>query len=306
LTGPMQTIDPLAFITSVEATTTSQGGVDPETTQAYMARLVQDLQLMTPRPILPKDFAALSQSFAGVFRAVAIDGYNSSRTFTDGSTTFGSSTLSSPAGAQFTTADQGRGVNPSATIPAGTTILTVSNPTTAIMSHNATGPAGVTAGQTIVLAAYPNQERTVGVSAVDAEGVVVSPTVQANLIAFLNAFRELNFIVTFIQPTYEVINAIFTIRCASNVLNTAAVIAAAEAAVTSFLSPATWGGGAQSPPFWDTGSNVVRYFQIADVIGNTPGVAFVESLTVNGGTTDVTISGVAALTEPGTVTGTLV
>jgi hypothetical protein len=68
--------DNLAYVTTITSVGSSAGGVDAETDAAYLVRLVADLKLLAPRPILPSDFAALATNQAGVARATAIDGYN--------------------------------------------------------------------------------------------------------------------------------------------------------------------------------------------------------------------------------------
>lgn len=74
--GPVQLFDALTYVTSVEATTVTTGGVAPETDAAYLDRLAQELTLLAPRPILPDDFAILARRVAGVHRALALDGYD--------------------------------------------------------------------------------------------------------------------------------------------------------------------------------------------------------------------------------------
>jgi hypothetical protein len=77
LTGTVAVIDSLVFIQSVTLDQPTSGGQDAETTDAYLARLSALLTLLSPRPILPQDFAVLAQrEVAGVARAVAIDLYN--------------------------------------------------------------------------------------------------------------------------------------------------------------------------------------------------------------------------------------
>lgn len=76
LTGAMELVDALAFVSSVTATTTSTGGSDAETDDDYLARLSQELQLLTPAPILPNDFAILARRTPGVHRAQVLDTYN--------------------------------------------------------------------------------------------------------------------------------------------------------------------------------------------------------------------------------------
>lgn len=64
------------FISSVNSTSISSGGVDAETTTQYLNRLSYELQTITPRPILPRDFAILATQVDGVYRAAAYSGLN--------------------------------------------------------------------------------------------------------------------------------------------------------------------------------------------------------------------------------------
>jgi len=59
----------LSFVASVTPTTTTSGGSSPESTTAYLDRLSNQLQLMTPRPILASDYASMSPNVDGVYRA---------------------------------------------------------------------------------------------------------------------------------------------------------------------------------------------------------------------------------------------
>lgn len=77
LTGAVEVVDALAFISGVTLETATSGGSDAETSDAYLARLSALLTLLSPRPILPQDFAVLAQrTIPEIARAVAIDLYN--------------------------------------------------------------------------------------------------------------------------------------------------------------------------------------------------------------------------------------
>lgn len=76
LTGQIVLVDDLEFISGLVSNSSSGGGSDAEDDDAYLNRLRNDLQLLTPRPILPDDFSVLAMTQAGVARAVTIDGYN--------------------------------------------------------------------------------------------------------------------------------------------------------------------------------------------------------------------------------------
>lgn len=148
-----------------------------------------------------------------------------------------------------------------------------------------------------------NNERMVTVALVDINGDPVAPAVATAVQTYLDAQREVNFIVNVIDPDYTIVNVVFTVVAHSN-YDLADVEARAEAAVTAHLDPATWGGGDQSPPEWRPSTNVVRYLELAQAINEVDGVDFIDALTVNGGTVDVTLAGVAALPSIGTVDGT--
>lgn len=75
LSGDVTLIDSLAFVDTITLDDPTAGGVDEETMDAYLPRLVELLQLMSPRPILPKHFEVLARQY-GAFRAVAIEGLN--------------------------------------------------------------------------------------------------------------------------------------------------------------------------------------------------------------------------------------
>src|SRR5215471_210507 len=77
ISGAVTVIDQLSFVQGVTLAQPTSGGQDAETIEAYLSRLSALLTLLTPRPILPQDFALLAQrSVAGVARATAIDLYN--------------------------------------------------------------------------------------------------------------------------------------------------------------------------------------------------------------------------------------
>lgn len=76
--GPagVELVDALAFVDTIVATLATSGGVDEEDTETYLDRLADELRLLSPRPILPDDFATLARRVVGVHRALAIDGYD--------------------------------------------------------------------------------------------------------------------------------------------------------------------------------------------------------------------------------------
>jgi uncharacterized phage protein gp47/JayE len=77
LTGELELIDPLDFVVGVELTAQTTGGADGESDEEYLVRLVEELRLMAPRPIVTEDFATMARTrIAEVDRALAVNGYN--------------------------------------------------------------------------------------------------------------------------------------------------------------------------------------------------------------------------------------
>lgn len=82
LSGEIETVDSLPWVATITlqnadgSAATSSGGVDAELDQDYLDRLVGQLQLIAPGPVVADDFATLYKSVAGVERALALDGYN--------------------------------------------------------------------------------------------------------------------------------------------------------------------------------------------------------------------------------------
>lgn len=73
-------LDPIAWVTSVKLEAPTSGGRDAEDDDTYLDRLSARLTLLTPRPILPRDFELLAKDIAaqeGIrVRALALDGYD--------------------------------------------------------------------------------------------------------------------------------------------------------------------------------------------------------------------------------------
>lgn len=71
-------IDSLGFIESVVLASTSSGGVDAEGVDEYTDRLSEYMKGLSTRPILAEDYQRVAMGQPGVYRAVAIDGYDPS------------------------------------------------------------------------------------------------------------------------------------------------------------------------------------------------------------------------------------
>lgn len=300
--GPagLELVDSLAFVSSITAVGATSGGVDAETDPEYLGRLRDELTLLTPRFVLASDAAVLARRIAGVHRAIGIDNYQSERIVATASRTSGSTTVTGPSGS-FSSEDVGRtatGVD----IPAGSTIATFVSATQITLSSAATSTA---ASFALTLGARAAREKTISLAAVDQAGNNLTQLVKNNLSAYLQTMREVNFIVDVVDPTRTVVSVNFQVVAFSE-YDLLDLGTRARAAISAYLSPATWAGGGETPPVWRTNENVVRYLEVAEVLNRVDGVNYVSDLTINGAATNVALAGVTPLPTVGAVTGTAI
>lgn len=151
---------------------------------------------------------------------------------------------------------------------------------------------------------YDN-ERMVAIAAIDEDGEEVSGAIETEIADYLEARREATFVVNMVEPTYEEIDVIATVTVLPG-FDAATALTVAEGAVENYLQPYNFGrvssgDGRFSRPWVLT--DRVGYLNVAEVIKRSEGIAFIETLTVNGHDgTDVQLSGAAPLTRPGTIT----
>lgn len=138
-----------------------------------------------------------------------------------------------------------------------------------------------------------DNERTVAVSAVDSDGAAVGAGIQADLIDFLDAMREVNFVVKWLDPEYNEVDIVFEAVAVSG-YDPASVEADAEAAVVAYIDPGSWAGGDLDPPEWQT-RTVLRFLEVAEVINRVSGIDYVTLLTINGVAADLALDGRAPL-----------
>lgn len=74
-TAPVEMVDALEFVSSVEISEDPHDGSDAESDDEYEDRLSRELELLSPRPVVPRDFAILALR-KGPWRSTAINGYN--------------------------------------------------------------------------------------------------------------------------------------------------------------------------------------------------------------------------------------
>lgn len=284
LSAPVVPVDEIDWVTSITVGAPSSGGVDAETDSAYQDRLAGELALQAPRPITASDYAAfvmsvptsITPSGVVVGRSTAIDGYSPANSSFVITTTNGSATAT-----VTTPPDEGVTAAAGATItgtgiPAATKVLS-STTTTIVMSANATASnTGVTA---TVAGSYGN-ERTVTVFVTDPAGVALSGPAMTAIQGWLQGFREVNFQVAVVAPTYFPVYVTAQVHVLPG-FDSAGVVAAAKQALVSYLNPATWGGPWKpgGPPWLNSaqGFNIVRYNKLLGQIEQTPGVDYVPS-----------------------------
>lgn len=158
--------------------------------------------------------------------------------------------------------------------------------------------------------------RTVAVAAIDANGTALDATHKAAVLADLQARREVNFIISVIDPQISIIDVTWKVKALSG-YDTVALLAAINAAIVAYLAPSTWGATGGDPTAW-TNQPTIRYLELAQVINNVAGVDYITttggnmdlSFGVHGTTltrVDLTLPGTAPLptTVGGTITGTV-
>jgi hypothetical protein len=321
LTGVVQPVDQLDFVATVVTVGTTAGGSTPETDLAYQNRLAALLALQTPRPVTTSDYAALTLSTPAsslpvgttVGRATAVNGYNPLVTTFSATTTSGSATLtfvSSYTGITAGTAITGTG------FPQATAVVSVDPSTsTLVLTKNATATGTPTLTAT---GTYLN-EKTVGVFVTDPNGLALLGTAKTGISAYLQTYRELNFIVNVIDPTYTPIYVTYQFHALPN-YDPVALLATVNAALASYINPSTWGaqlslGGTGTWLNSAAGFDILRYNKVLGVIEAVQGVDYVlpgaAGLTIGytagpTGVVDLALGGPAPLPTADLTTPTIV
>lgn len=157
-------------------------------------------------------------------------------------------------------------------------------------------------------------ERTVSVACVDENGDKIPPATVTAVDAYLEANREINFVIWEVDPTYSTIQVAVAVHIITGFAQ-ADVSANLVTAATNFLKPSVWG---RDPTYTDVSSEttwidtpILRYNEMMTALSNVEGVDYVSDLQIGfqGGTlvrTDLTLGQPAALTKPGTITPTFV
>jgi hypothetical protein len=232
--GPVELIDTFVWVNYVTQSGPSAGGEDAESDDAYLDRLSLELQTISPRPILPRDFSILARKVPGVQRATTLDLYN-------------------PATGTW------------------------------------------------------NNERMVTVISIDEDGNPVPSTIRTDVKNYLDAMREINFVVNVMDVTVTGVDITSTVTVLEGYdpVDTTSRVAGA---LTSYLDPSKWGmdinDNPDDPKTWNN-INTVYYLEVSSVINLVGGVGRITDLRIGpaGGAqyaADLTLPGVVTLPTPGT------
>jgi hypothetical protein len=158
-----------------------------------------------------------------------------------------------------------------------------------------------------------NNERYVGIAAVDAAGVPIASGIKTQLQTYLDGLRETNFIVSVFDPTVTQIDVTFNVKCLVG-YTAATVQANALARLNAYLDPSNW---AKDPTVTDAAAqagtwvetSILYYWKVIQQLSIAEGVDRVISMTmcIHGGslgTADITLPGHATLTDQGTLNAT--
>jgi Baseplate J-like protein len=394
----VQLVDPLDWVDTIILAGMTIGGVDEELDDVYLDRLRAELQLMSPRPILPQDFAVLARERPGVFRATAIDMYNpqhnlltaneaSIETDITGWTAYGGCTVArstsqaadGAASAQITSTGSGNmqvrlttakpasfaqrwtggmSFRSAATarscraqlefLNAGGGVIGTASLGTSVTDStsgwiaatvSAIAPEGTATVRLVaqIIATSPSEihyfdkaflrkgqtdttwtpgdsgefqvERQVAVALQDSLGGAASPTVKADVRAFLDEMREVNFVVNVIDPTFTTINVVWEVQSVPGT-NLPALLDSVNQALSDYLNPTTWGLPEDRDPRVWINRTKVRYTDLVHIVKDVVGVDYIVNLVfaIAGGTlgtTDITLPGVAPLPLVGALNGTV-
>lgn len=323
LSSPIALVDALDWVTSISVTGETAGGQDQQTDPAYQDMLAQALSLLNEAPITANDYAVktlaipsgIIASATAIGRATAIDGYNPDAATFTASTTSSSTTLSSVS--SFTDVAAGTVLTGNG-IPAGTTVVsTNTGASTLVMSAAATA----TASGVSIQAGTTGNSRCVTVFVTDPNGNALDSTDMGDIATWLESFREINFQVFVIAPTFTKVYITYEAHILPG-YSASAVIANIDAALVTYLNPFLWGNpqnaanAAGQSPWLNSvqGFATVRYNKVLGLIENVPGVDYVppgsSGLAIGftaspTGTSDLTLPGPAPLPQTDLTTPTV-
>jgi len=338
ITGTVEMIEQTDWIGTAHVVGASSGGADEEEDDLYIQRLTDNLRLMAPRPIFAEDFAVFAQNVPGVWRAAVIDNFGGGaldiqkleHDCTGGTMQIDwmsettTAILWNATSTQMRTALEGLAQIDSSDIDVtggplpGTPIVVTFKGKWAyqyvdLLEIDDAGLVGGTFVSTSKIGfGQPfdtNTENSIALSAVDVDGNPLPTAVKDQLLEYLASTRPQNFLITFVDPAYHVVNVNYTVR-AVRYQDPDTIRALINTNLANYLDPSNWG----RYPFqsqsrvWQL-QPTVRYLELTTVVENILGVDYIEDLTFNidgGAMTSANKTfegGPFSLTRPGVIDG---
>lgn len=151
-----------------------------------------------------------------------------------------------------------------------------------------------------------NNERFITTAIVGPSGANPSTGTKNEVRADLDARRETTFENRVIGPTFTAVDIDYAGVCLPG-FDPASVQAVADAALAAYLAPGQWGQPQSGDRIAWLNQPVVRYLEVAAVLDRVEGWDYTTSLSLDGGDPgdDMALPGVAPLTQPGTITGSV-
>jgi hypothetical protein len=339
LTGAVQMIEQVDWVTSAIIVGATSGGSDPEDDELYLNRLVENLALMAPRPLAAPDFATMAKNVPGVWRASVIENFGGGANevqritsdYTGGNFTLsfgGDNTTGIPFDAR---ADEVQAalvtlgsVEPGDVSCAGGPLpvtpidITFGGkygyadvPLITATTGTLSGGSSFAITQVTPGAIWnTSTANSIAISAVDVNGEPLAPDTKQDLIDYLASYRTKaqNFIITFLDPGYHTIQVTYAGLTIPG-QNADSVRSEVDRALEFYLSPAHYpvSQDISSPRDWPN-TPIIRYHELVTVVENVAGWDYTTSLVfgINGGTqttADKALSGAFPMTRPGTILG---
>lgn len=156
-------------------------------------------------------------------------------------------------------------------------------------------------------------ERMISIAAIDADGAKAAVKVKEEIDEDLQSKREVNFIVNMIDPTYNKINVSLEVQPIPGFSKPQTKLMVEEA-LDAYFDPAVWGLPVTGDESTGGGWRRIEKVRLNDVIAvaeSVISVDFSKDVKISKGAgavaaADVELDGVAPLTEPGTMTVTVI
>lgn len=147
------------------------------------------------------------------------------------------------------------------------------------------------------------EEKALTVVSVQTDGTDVAGGVLDDIVTLLTSLREDNFEAFAIDPTRTAI-AVHWVGIAAPGVDITTAKTAGDAALQAFFDNATWGADPNDASMW-TERPTVLFQDVSAALVNVPQLARWTTLTLNGATADITLTGPGGLLPTATITSTV-